>query len=203
VDFSGCRQEEAGTGREGVEGSGYRGEVKNLLVEGRPGVGKTTLVRRALGSPLPGKAAGFFTKEKKEENRRTGFEIETLDGKKGVLASADGRPGPRVGRYTVNMRDLEEIAAASIEEGLGDSEILIIDEIGTMELSSERFRDAITRAFDSRARIVATIRAGGSAFTQRLKDRNDTRVLALTESNRDEVLKKVIGFLEDFASDLR
>jgi nucleoside-triphosphatase len=177
--------------------------VKNLLVEGRPGVGKTTLVRKALRSPLPGKAAGFFTKEKKEGKRRTGFEIETLDGKKGVLASADGRPGPRVGRYTVNLHDLEEIGAASIEEGLGDSKILIIDEIGTMELSSQRFRDAIKRAFDSSAKIVATIRAGGSAFTERLKDRNDTRVLTLTESNRDEVLKKVIGFLEDSAGDAR
>ncbi len=170
--------------------------MKNLLVEGRPGVGKTTLVRRAVGRPLSGKAAGFFTREKREGKRRTGFEIETLDGRRGVLASTDGRAGPRVGRYRVNLRDLEEIGAASIEEAIGDCEILIIDEIGTMELLSGRFRAAIVKAFDSEARIVATVRTEGRAFAESLKKRSDTRVIELTESNREGVLESVIEFLE-------
>ena len=62
---------------------------KNILLTGLPGSGKTTLIRNVL-SELPGwiRCAGFFTAEVREGRERTGFEIVTLDGCKGPLASS-------------------------------------------------------------------------------------------------------------------
>ena len=168
--------------------------MRNLLVTGRPGVGKTTLIRRLVERPIPRKVVGFFTQEVREGGTRTGFSIETLDGKRGVLASVDMTSGPRVGKYRVNIRDLERIGVPCIEEGLACSDLLVIDEIGKMELFSERFRYAVMKAFDSRTRVLATIKLGGGDFVRRLTKRPDTEVLRLTETNRGESLDLLLQF---------
>jgi len=170
--------------------------VKNLLVTGRPGVGKTTLIRGVAGRPIAEKAAGFFTQEMREGGKRTGFKIETLNGAVGTLASVSVGSGPRVGRYRVNLDDLESVGVASIEKGLEGCDLIVIDEIGKMELFSNRFRDVVERAFDSRIRVLATIRMDPGRFTERLTSRKDTEVLLLTEANRDSVFKKVLSFVE-------
>jgi nucleoside-triphosphatase len=79
-----------------------------LLIEGRPGSGKTTAARR-LVSLLADKGAnvtGFTTAEIREGGSRIGFSIETIDGKTGVLAHVD-LEGPRVGKYAVDVRAFE------------------------------------------------------------------------------------------------
>jgi nucleoside-triphosphatase THEP1 len=187
--------QEAGTGIE-EKGSRFRRDAKNLLVTGRPGVGKTTLVVKLAERPIPGKVVGFFTREMREEGRRVGFSIETIDGKKGELARVSGAKGFRVGKYTVNVDDLERIAVPCIEEGLEGGRLLIVDEIGKMELHSGRFREAVMRAFDSPTKVIATIRMGEGGFTGRLLKREDTEVLLLTELNRDFVLNRMVEFAE-------
>ena len=79
--------------------------IENLLLTGKPGVGKTTLIREVIQSLLPegsltrdrvrgeGEAGGFFTREIRERGREVGFEIETLSGEKGIVF-----PSPSVGR---------------------------------------------------------------------------------------------------------
>ncbi|MFQ5957268.1 MAG: nucleoside-triphosphatase, partial [Candidatus Brocadiales bacterium] len=74
--------------------------VKNILITGRPGVGKTTVVKKVL-SALDIKPGGFYTEEIRAGKERQGFMIKTFGGKSGVLAHVDNRGGPRVGRYGV------------------------------------------------------------------------------------------------------
>ncbi|MFQ5949751.1 MAG: nucleoside-triphosphatase, partial [Nitrospiria bacterium] len=59
--------------------------LNNLLLTGRPGVGKTTLLERALrglGVPI----GGFYTREIREKGMRVGFQLTTWGGKGGVLS---------------------------------------------------------------------------------------------------------------------
>ncbi|KAK9284190.1 hypothetical protein L1049_023359 [Liquidambar formosana] len=64
---------------------------KCFLVTGPPGVGKTTLIMRVFESlkiSNPSlKVQGFYTREIREASERVGFEVVTLDGRKGPLAS--------------------------------------------------------------------------------------------------------------------
>jgi len=63
--------------------------MTRLVILGRPGVGKTTLVKR-VAEHFPGLFRGFYTEEIREGRVRTGFWIVTLSGKRSVLA-AKGR----------------------------------------------------------------------------------------------------------------
>ena len=59
----------------------------NLLLTGPPGVGKTTLILRAL-SGLPPVASGFITRELRQAGERVGFAVETLAGERSAMAGA-------------------------------------------------------------------------------------------------------------------
>ena len=170
--------------------------MKNLLIMGRPGVGKTTLIKAVIARSTRQKAAGFFTQEVREGGRRSGFEIETLDGKTGVLAAVRGEDGPRVGRYRVNLNDLERVGVAGIEKGLADCDLIVIDEIGKMELFSKRFKDVVKKAFNSHAKVLATVKVGRGEFIKDLVEREDTEVLMLNEANRDLVANAALDFVE-------
>lgn len=107
-----------------------------LLVEGRPGIGKTTVARRLLTllqeADVP--VGGFTTGELRTSGRREGFVIEAASGAREVLAHV-GLPGPpRVGRYGVDLAALERVALPALgDPGLGG--VVVVDELAKMELS--------------------------------------------------------------------
>ena len=77
--------------------------------------------------------------EIRDRGRRVGFSITTLDGQQGILAHIDSRSRIRVGRYGVNIRDIDKIAAPSMRPE-NDNVVLVVDEIGKMECFSGLFR---------------------------------------------------------------
>ncbi len=128
------------------------------LVSGPPGVGKSTAVSKVV---LRLKSAGVIvggctTAEKRSGGARTGFEIRDLtNGTTGELASTASRFGPRVGRYRVNLTDLARVGAAGIDGAASASEVIVIDEVGPMELVSPEFRRAVKRCIDSGKPMLA------------------------------------------------
>lgn len=164
--------------------------MKNILITGRPGVGKTTLVRKII-QDLELDAGGFYTQEVRKEGIRQGFEIVTLEGKRGLLASVDLKSLHRVGKYGVNLRNLEEIGGQAIEETLEKKRFLVIDEIGKMELCSEKFVSLLKKALESSVRILGVIKLKDNELTRKIKSRSDTLVFLLDGSNFEEVEKKI------------
>lgn len=158
-----------------------------MLVEARPGAGKTTAAirlaerLRAAGLPL----AGFFTEEMREGGVRVGFRIETFDGERGVLAHVERGGPPRVGKYGVDLDAFERLALPAVEPPAGGASV--IDELGKMELASARFREAVTVLFDSDVPLVATVHAFRHPFTDELKGRADVELVKLSRANRDEL----------------
>lgn len=164
--------------------AGSSGRVpKNILITGRPGVGKTTLIRGVLAR-LEVEAGGFYTQEMREGGRRVGFSIFDLRGESGVLAHV-GIEGPiRVGRYTVNREDLERIGVPAVEAAIRASPLIVMDEVGRMELCSEAFLQVVVRALDCPTPVLATIQDRANPFLDRIKDRSDAEVHRLTVANR-------------------
>jgi nucleoside-triphosphatase len=169
-----------------------------VLIEGRPAVGKTTVARR-LGTLLRGAGvplAGFVTEELREGGRRVGFAIETFDGAQGVLAHV-GLPGPpRVGKYGVDRAAFERLALsalASTPEGC----VVLIDELGKMELASNAFRAAVSRLLEQSVRLVATVHVARHPFTDALKSRPAVELVRVTVRNRDDLPERLAARLLD------
>ncbi len=161
-----------------------RKNATKVLLTGPPGCGKTTVARKIAGI-LGSGAIGFFTEEVREATgARTGFRVESIDGRKGELSSRRPGPGPRVGAYVVDVRSFEAVAIPSLA-GTADK-VFVIDEIGKMECFSEAFRTRVGEILDSDVRVLATIPLrGGGPFLQGIRDRPDVSIVQVTRANRD------------------
>jgi nucleoside-triphosphatase len=94
---------------------------KNILITGRPRVGKSTLVMRVTGKlrELGHTDIGrFYTLEKRQEGKRIGFDIQTLDGRVGRLALVGLESRYRLGKYGIDMECFEAVALTALEDAI-------------------------------------------------------------------------------------
>lgn len=167
----------------------------NYLLTGLPKSGKTTIIKK-LVEKLERPKGGFFTEEIKKDNVRVGFSIRTLSGKEGVLSHKDFKSKYRVGKYGVGVNTLDKIGVKEIEDSLEKGKIIIIDEIGKMELFSKRFQDVVWRALESKNPVVATIIFVKLPFADKVKERKDVKIFEVTKKNRGELVEALLKELE-------
>lgn len=157
-----------------------------ILITGRPGIGKTTLLRKVVERMRPVPMAGFYTAEIRSRGQRLGFELQGLNGRHRTLAHVNISSRHRVGKYGVD--------AAGFEEFLGtldllhpDWDLIVIDEIGKMELLSDRFRGLLRDVLNSEKKLIATIALEGEGFIREIKQRSDVRLVEVTPLNRESL----------------
>ena len=122
---------------------------ERIVITGRPGVGKTTLIEKVIAE-LSIPVGGMITKEIRKCDHRVGFSvIDIATGAEGILAHIHQQNGPKMGRYRVKLRDLEKIGIAAIDSALSNGTLVVIDEIGPMELTSSKFIPAVERVVES------------------------------------------------------
>jgi nucleoside-triphosphatase len=131
---------------------------------------------------------GFVTEELREGRQRVGFAVETFAGERATLAHVTFSGPPRVGRYGVDLEAFERVALPALA-GVKEEEVVVIDELGKMELASETFRGAVADLFDRRLSLVATVHVARHPFTDALK--RDAELVRVTRGNRDELPSKI------------
>lgn len=164
----------------------------NVILTGAPRTGKTTIIHKII-IKIDKECTGFYTEEINERNQRAGFKLITLDNKSCVLAHKDIKKRYRVGKYGVNLDCIEKIGVSAIRKGMEQNKIVIIDEIGKMELFSTEFKDIVIKALDSNSKVLGTILFRPHPFCDRIKYRKDVAIIEVTEENRDflpEILLK-------------
>jgi len=158
-------------------------------------VGKTTLVQKIIERMRSVNMAGFLTAEIRGMGSRLGFELQGLNGERRILAHVEIDSRHRVGRYGVDTRGFEEFLAA-----LGllnpDVELIVIDEIGKMELFSDRFRSLVRAALNSDKQVLASISLKGNEFIRKTKQRSDVHLLEVTHDNRNRLPEVIINGLQ-------
>jgi len=163
---------------------------RTCLLTGRPGVGKTTCLRRVLDL-LQVPTGGFVTDELRERGNRVGFGLVTLDGRRATLAHVSIAGPPRVGRYGVNLDALDRLGVPAIREAVRDGHVVVIDEIGKMEMASSAFRQAVEEALESPAAVLGTILAGSHPWGDRVKGHPAVRLIEVTAANRETLPQQV------------
>jgi len=165
--------------------------VPALLVTGPPGCGKTTLVLetvRELGAP----AGGFYTEELRRAGRRVGFRLVTLDGRAAVLACTQSRSPLRVARYGVELAAVDDLGVPALLGAARRGWLVVVDEIGKMELLSPLFRRALLDVLDGGWLVFGSIMLARHPFADAIKSRPDVVVLPMTRQTRAEVRERVL-----------
>jgi nucleoside-triphosphatase len=165
-----------------------------LFLTGEPGCGKTTIIKEALAKTNKS-AGGFYTQEMRTKGVRQGFEIVTLDGKSAILAHTDVRSSYKVSKYGVDIESMDKLAVAALKEAIQSKDIVVIDEIGKMELFSKSFKDTVLQALESGKKILGTIMLAPNPWADKIKKRPEVEIIRVTRSNRNQVVEKVLAWL--------
>jgi len=165
------------------------------LLTGKPGTGKTSLIKQAIAG-MKGKAGGFYTEEIRSQGVRKGFRLVTLDGQEAILAHVDIHSPYRVSKYGVDIDSLDQIGVSALNKAAEECELVVIDEIGKMELFSANFRSAVSQMIGSGKKILGTIMLNPNPWADAIKRQPQVNLVTVTRANYQDVLRGLLDWLK-------
>lgn len=164
-----------------------------LLLTGEPHTGKSTLLSKLLRN-IDNKQ-GFVTSEIAKDGQRTGFELVSSKDLGTLLADIHSSSETRVSRYGVNMDSLNAFIdkLPEIKQGA----LLYIDEIGQMQLFSEKFQKLATAYVASSNNFIGTVsKVYKHKFIDELKNNEEIEIIEVTPTNRDQLFIDILKRLK-------
>jgi nucleoside-triphosphatase len=169
---------------------------KAFLITGPPGCGKTTVIRKIV-SQLSYDAGGFYTQEIREGGRRVGFRLVTLDGREATMSHVDFPKTFRVGKYGVDLTVIDGLGVRSVQDAISQGGLVVIDEIGPMEVLSERFRAVVLEVLKSEVPLIGTIVRRRFSFAESIKALPDVEICVMERSQGEGMVQRVIAWLQN------
>lgn len=164
------------------------------LLTGRPGMGKTSLIKEIV-SGVGGRAGGFYTEEIREQGVRQGFRLVTLDGQDAILSHTNIGGPYRVGKYGVDIESLERVGVTALRKAAEQCDLVVVDEIGKMELLSASFKQTVWEIVRSGKKVLGTIMLSTDPWTDDIKRQPQVSLVTVTRTNHREVLMELRQWL--------
>jgi len=175
-------------------------EVVKIGLTGLPGSGKTnTLLKLIEMLESEGKTVGgMITEPIVEGGKRTGLRIyNKLNGETAVLASAGLESRYRYGNFGVSLEALETTGVRALEQAVESADVIVIDEVGKLEVESERFVEAVKEVLDADKPVILTLhKKSRNPLLQDIRKRDDVRILEVTPINRNLLPYKVMKLMK-------
>jgi nucleoside-triphosphatase len=169
----------------------------NFLVTGRPGCGKSSVIKEAVGllEKRGLRAGGLYCPDVREPGGRVGFKmVDLMTGTERLLAHVDQPTGPRVGKYRVLVENVDSMGGSAVRRALREADFVVIDEIAPMEMHSESFKRAVAEVLDSPKPLLAAIhRRTEFGFIGEVKSRPDVVLFEVTPANRASLPAELAG----------
>lgn len=137
---------------------------------------------------------GIISGEIRRDGVRIGFSLEDLmTHETGILARVDQRDGPSVGKYRVNLLDIERVGVMAIRRAVAQADVVIVDELGPMELHSAAFVAAVEMAQAASKTFLATIHKRAShPLVSSIKANPANQILEVTLNNRELLPREIV-----------
>ena len=173
-----------------------------FFLTGRSGIGKTSVLIKVIQilKKEDHIIGGMITQEYREYGSRIGFKvIDVRTGVTGWLAHIDQDIGPRIGRYVVDLNDLDKIGVKALLNAVHESEIIVVDEIGPMELKSTSFQESIHKVIESKKPVVGIIhqRMQGKLLND-IRKRSDLVIFEVGFENREKLHFKIVDLIHRY-----
>ncbi len=176
--------------------------VPKIGITGIPQIGKTEgllkIMRRLEGQYTFG---GMITRAVEENGRRVGFKmVDWITGEERLLAHVDLDTSYRVGKYNVDIKALEEFGLPAIRKAMESDEvdIVVIDEVGKMELESRKFREMVKEVLESDKPVLLTLhKKSRDSLLQDIRNMNNVRIFEITKVNRNLLPYKIEKILKE------
>lgn len=170
--------------------------MKNYVITGRPGIGKSTLFNNIIYALRKAGivVGGIRSPEVRGANgHRIGFKIvDLMTGKEGWLAKKNYYSRIRVGRYGVVLGEASQIISEAFRKALREADVIGIDEIGPMELKIPIFREMLEQVLGSNKPkiLVVHYRLHDQSILDKIYSVKHEKYI-LTEYNRDSLNKEL------------
>ena len=142
------------------------------------------------------KAGGFYTEEIRSQGIRQGFRLVTLDGRSATLAHIDIHSQYRVSKYGVDIDNLDRVGVSALNEAAQQCDLVVIDEIGKMELFSANFRRAVLQIIDSGKKVLGTIMLSPNPWADAIKLKPQVNLITVTRANHHQILNELLDWLK-------
>jgi nucleoside-triphosphatase len=168
-------------------------------ITGLPGSGKTYALLRVIEMLKEEELliGGMIDEPIEEGRKKTGFTVRNLlTGEKQVFASTEIESKLVIGKIGVDLAKMEEVGVKAIKEAVEKCDIIVIDEVGKMEVESEAFVEAVKESLEADKPMIITLhKKSRNPLLQDIRRRDDVRILEVTPTNRNILPYKIVRLM--------
>jgi nucleoside-triphosphatase len=168
-------------------------------ITGLPGSGKTYALLRVI--EMLGEEelliGGMIDEPIEDGRKKVGFTVRNLlTGEKQVFASTEIESKLVIGKIGVDLSKMEEVGVKAIKDAVEQCDIIVIDEVGKMEVESEAFVEAVKESLEADKPMIITLhKKSRNPLLQDIRRRDDVRILEVTPTNRNILPYKIVRLM--------
>lgn len=168
-------------------------------ITGLPGAGKTYALSSVI-EMLREKGytvGGMMSVNVLDGRQKVGVAAKNIEtGELGVYAHVDIESRTVIGKLGIDPTKLEEVGVAAIQHACENCDVVVIDEIGRMEVESQKFVDCVTEAMKlSKPMLITLHKKSRNPLLQEIRRRDDVRILEVTPPNRTLLPYKIFRLI--------
>ncbi len=168
-------------------------------ITGLPGSGKTHTLERVIDMLRDEghSVGGMINAPVTDGRRKTGFTVKNVfTGESAVFANQEIESKVMVGKIGVDLEIFEEVGIAAIRQACEECDVVVIDEIGRIEVESQLFVDTVKWALELNKPMILTLhKKSRNPLLQDIRRRDDVRILEVTPTNRNLLPYKIVRLM--------
>jgi nucleoside-triphosphatase len=116
-----------------------------------------------------------------------------MDAQEGVMAHVDIQSPDRIGKYGVDLTVVDTLAVESLQRAKSENSLIIIDEIGPMELLSSKFKGEVLDVINGDSDVLGTVAKRKNEFINQIRRLPNVTILEIFPGNREQIVEEVVS----------